>query len=57
MGAYFNRRCILLLLFANDAVTPAKAFVLFIALRMVGQIYSGLSSGLMRFARARVFSG
>ncbi len=48
---------ILIFLFAKDDVTPAKAFVLFIALRMVGQIYSGLSSGLMRFARARVFSG
>ena len=47
---------ILIFLFAGDDVTPAKAFVLFIALRMVGQIYSGLSSGLMRFARARVFS-
>ena len=48
---------ILIFLFADDDVTPANAFVLFIALRMVGQIYSGLSSGLMRFARARVFSG
>ncbi len=48
---------VLIFLFADDDVTPAKAFVLFIALRMVGQIYTGLSSGLMRFARARVFSG
>ena len=48
---------VLIFLFANGDITPAKAFVLFIALRMVGQIYSGLSSGLMRFARARVFSG
>ena len=48
---------VLIFLFANGDITPAKAFVLFIALRMVGQLYSGLSSGLMRFARARVFSG
>tara|TARA_B100000131_G_scaffold300746_1_gene322369 strand:+ start:1671 stop:2438 length:768 start_codon:yes stop_codon:yes gene_type:complete len=47
----------LILLYANDVLSPAKAFVLFIAIRMIGQIYSGLSSGLMRFARARVLSG
>ncbi len=47
---------IILLLFSQDLISPAKAFVLFIATRMVGQIYSGLSSGLMRFARARVYS-
>ena len=47
---------VLIVLFATDSLNPAKAFVLFIAVRMIGQIYSGLSSGLMRFARARVFS-
>ena len=47
---------ILIFLYAKDYVDPAKAFVLFIAIRMVGQIYSGFSSGLMRFARARVYS-
>ena len=47
---------VLILLFATESLDPAKAFVLFIAIRMIGQIYSGLSSGLMRFARARVFS-
>ena len=47
---------VLILLFAIESINPAKAFVLFIAVRMIGQIYSGLSSGLMRFARARVFS-
>ncbi len=47
---------VLILLYARDSLDPAKAFVLFIAVRMIGQIYSGLSSGLMRFARARVYS-
>ena len=47
---------ILILLYAKGSLSPAKAFVLFIAVRMIGQIYSGLSSGLMRFARARVYS-
>ena len=47
---------VLLLLYAKGNIDAAKAFVLFIAVRMVGQIYSGFSSGLMRFARARVLS-
>jgi len=47
---------ILIFLYAKDMVNPAKAFVLFIAIRMIGQIYTGFSSGLMRFARARVYS-
>ena len=47
---------VLLLLYVEEEINAAKAFVLFIAIRMIGQIYSGFSSGLMRFARARVLS-
>ena len=47
---------VLLFLYANGNINAARAFVLFIAVRMIGQIYSGFSSGLMRFARARVLS-
>lgn len=47
-----------LLIFFNteEEIDPAMAFTLFIAVRMLGQIYSGFSSGLMRYVRARVYS-
>ena len=44
-----------LIVFAITGVVDAgNALVLFLAVRMIGQMYSGISSGLMRFARARV---
>lgn len=44
-----------LIVFAITGVVNAgNALVLFLAVRMIGQMYSGISSGLMRFARARV---
>ena len=30
-------------------IEPTIAFTLFIALRMIGQVYAGFSSGLMRY--------
>jgi hypothetical protein len=45
----------LLIVFAITGVVAAgDALVLFLAVRMIGQMYSGISSGLMRFTRARV---
>ena len=46
----------LILFSARDYIDPTIAFTLFIALRMLGQVYSGFSSGLMRYVRARVYS-
>jgi hypothetical protein len=44
-----------LIVFAITGVVAAgDALVLFLAVRMIGQMYSGISSGLMRFTRARV---
>jgi sterol desaturase/sphingolipid hydroxylase (fatty acid hydroxylase superfamily) len=37
-------------------VSAGAALVSFLAVRMIGQMYSGMASGLMRFARARVNS-
>ena len=37
-------------------ITAGAALVSFLAVRMIGQMYSGIASGLMRFARARVNS-
>jgi hypothetical protein len=37
-------------------MTAGAALVSFLAVRMIGQMYSGISTGLMRFARARVNS-
>ena len=45
----------LILFSTKDVIEPTIAFTLFIALRMIGQIYSGFSSGLMRYVRARVY--
>lgn len=45
----------ILILFAIVGVIAAgDALVLFLAVRMIGQMYTGISSGLMRFTRARV---
>ena len=46
----------LILFSARDLIDPTIAFTLFIALRMLGQVYSGFTSGLMRYVRARVYS-
>lgn len=40
----------------GEQVAAGTAIVIFFAVRMEGQIYTGLSTGLMRFARARVNS-
>jgi len=45
----------LILFSSKDVIEPTIAFTLFIALRMIGQVYSGFSSGLMRYVRARVY--
>ena len=37
-------------------ISAGAALVSFLAVRMIGQMYSGIASGLMRFARARVNS-
>lgn len=37
-------------------MATGAALVAFLAIRMIGQMYSGISTGLMRFARARVNS-
>lgn len=37
-------------------IAAGAALVSFLAVRMIGQMYSGISTGLMRFARARVNS-
>lgn len=47
---------LLLWMVLSDAVGTGTAFVLFIALRMLGQNLTELSKGLMRFVRARAFS-
>jgi hypothetical protein len=45
---------LLIVLAVTGAVAAGDALVLFLAVRMIGQMYSGISSGLMRFTRARV---
>ena len=47
---------LLVALTVSDRVSPQNAVVLFIAVRMMGQMYSGVASGLMRYVRATVFS-
>lgn len=47
----------LLIVLVVSGMAPAgTALVGFLAVRMIGQMYSGVSTGLMRFARARVHS-
>jgi hypothetical protein len=45
---------LLIVLAITGVVAAGDALVLFLAVRMIGQMYSGISSGLMRFTRARV---
>lgn len=45
---------VLIVMAITGFVAAGDALVLFLAVRMIGQMYSGISSGLMRFARARV---
>jgi len=47
---------LLLLLTLADSVSPGTAFVVFVALRMLGQILGEIAKSLMRFVRARAFS-
>jgi hypothetical protein len=47
---------LLILLTLDSAVTPGTAFVVFVALRMLGQILSEIAKMLMRYVRARAFS-
>lgn len=47
---------LLIVLTLVDIVEPGTAFVLFVALRMLGQILSEISKMLMRYVRARAFS-
>lgn len=47
---------VLIALTIGGQVDPGTAFVVFLAVRMEGQIYTGISSGLMRYVRARVYS-
>jgi hypothetical protein len=44
----------LVVLVTTGEVPASAALVIFLALRMEGQLYSGISGGLMRFVRARV---
>jgi hypothetical protein len=46
----------LLWLVLSGTTDPATGFVLFIALRMLGQTLTEVAKGLMRYARARAFS-
>ena len=45
---------ILIVFVVLGTVEAGPALVMFLAIRMMGQMYSGISTGLMRFARARV---
>ena len=47
---------ILIALTILGEIPAGAALVSFLAVRMIGQMYSGISTGLMRFARARVNS-
>lgn len=47
---------ILIALTVLGDIPAGAALVSFLAVRMIGQMYSGISTGLMRFARARVNS-
>ena len=48
---------VLIFLSISGEIEPGDALVLFLAIRMIGQMYSAASSGLMRFTRARVSGG
>jgi hypothetical protein len=45
---------VLIVLAVIGNIAAGAAIVIFLAVRMLGQMYSGISSGLMRFARALV---
>jgi hypothetical protein len=45
---------VLIVLAVIGNISAGAAIVIFLAVRMLGQMYSGISSGLMRFARARI---
>lgn len=47
---------LLVVLTLTDHVPPGRAFVLFVALRMLGQIMSEITKMLLRYVRARAFS-
>ena len=47
---------LLIVLTLTGIVGPGTAFVLFVALRMLGQILSEIAKSLMRHVRARAFS-
>jgi hypothetical protein len=47
---------VLLGMILADVVAPGTGFVLFIALRMLGQTLTEVAKGLMRYVRARAFS-
>lgn len=47
---------LLLWMILAERIDPGTGFVLFIALRMLGQTLTEVSKGLMRFVRARAFS-
>lgn len=47
---------LLIVLTLADMVDPGAAFVVFVALRMLGQVLSEIAKMLMRFVRARAFS-
>lgn len=55
IGVMFEMALLILLAVINQ-MPPSIALVVFLAIRMIGQMYSGMSTGLMRFARARVNS-
>jgi hypothetical protein len=48
---------VLIFLAVSERIDPGDALVLFLAIRMIAQMYSTMSSGLMRFTRARVSGG
>jgi hypothetical protein len=47
---------VLLWMILAEAIDPGTGFVLFIALRMLGQTLTEVAKGLMRYVRARAFS-
>ena len=47
---------VLLWMILAETIDPGTGFVLFIALRMLGQTLTEVSKGLMRYGRARAFS-
>jgi hypothetical protein len=47
---------VLLWMILTEEISPGTGFVLFIALRMLGQTLTEVAKGLMRYVRARAFS-